>query len=89
MTSQTYRIFSKKHPGIESLYILQNTMVQKYINNPTNLRNRVTIDIQKSIIIHNCISAGLETSKIIDTNHKENISLIFEVGLVYYGRMYV
>ena len=47
ITSQTYRQFSKKHPGREALDIFHNHLVKKYINNPTNLRKRVEVDLQK------------------------------------------
>ena len=43
----------------------------------------MVIDIQKSIISHDCRSAGLETTQIIDKKCKENDTLLFEVGLVY------
>ena len=65
--SQVYRLFGKKNPWIEALDILHNRLLHKYINNSTNLINIVAFDIQKSIIIHDQRSAGLETSKIIDT----------------------
>ena len=37
----------KKHPVREALDIFHNGMVQKHINNPTNLINRVSSDLQK------------------------------------------
>ena len=44
---------------------------------------RVAIYLQKSIIRLDWRSAGLETSKIIDTEWKGNNTLIFEVSLLY------
>ena len=41
------------------------------------------IYLQKSIINHDWVSAGLEPSKIIDTKFKENNTLLFGFGLVY------
>ena len=67
MTSQTYKLFIKKYPGRDTLDILYDNLVQKYINNPTSLKMIVAIDLQKSITFHDWISSGLETSKIIDT----------------------
>ena len=47
ITSQMHILFSKKHIVREDLDILQNRLVKKYINNPTNLRKRVEVDLQK------------------------------------------
>ena len=82
ITSQTCRLFSKK-TGRKYLGILQNRLVQKYINNTTSLKKRAAIDPQKSIISPDWRSVGLETSKSIDTECKEKNTLLFEVGLVF------
>ena len=83
ITSQTYRLFSKKHPGREALDMFQSRLIQNYINSPLDLRKRVAIDLQKSKISHDWRPADVETSRQLDKKCKENHTLLFEVGLVY------
>ena len=42
-----YRQFIKKTQEDKPLDICQNCLFQKYIKNPTNLRKKVAIDLQK------------------------------------------
>ena len=83
ITSQTFRVFSKRKPAKDALDNFQSQMITKYQDNNRDLRMRPSVDIQKSRYSHDWRPATVETSKQLDSKCREPSLLLFEVGLVY------
>jgi predicted GIY-YIG superfamily endonuclease len=83
ITSQTFRVFSKRFPAKAALDDFQFQLKQKYRENPTQLRYRKAEDCQKSRYSHDWRPAELDTSQLLDKKTREPQLLLFEVGLIY------
>ena len=83
ITPNTFRIFSKRHPAKEALDNFQTRMFNKYTNNLSSLRQRKSIDTQKSRFGHDWVGADSDASLYLDKKCREPQLLLFEVGLIY------
>ena len=83
ITSQTFRVFSKKVPAKTALKDFQSKLQNKYRENPSALPQRKSEDSQKSRYCHDWLPAEKETSEMLDKKCREPQLLLFEVGLIY------
>ena len=82
VTSQTFRVFSKKVPAKTALKDFQSKLQNKYRENSSTISQRKVEDSQKSRYCHDRLPTEKEISEMLNKKCREPQLLLFEVGLI-------
>ena len=83
ITSQTFRVFTKKAPVRDALKLFQSSLVQKHIGSSNTLRIRRALDTQKSQYSHEWVTARDDVKEELNRKCREPDTLMFGRGLTY------
>ena len=83
ITSQTFRVFTKRAPVRDALKHFQSYLTQKHNNTPHELRVRRAYDTYKSRYSHEWTLVQDDMKDELNQKCKEPETLMFEKGLIY------